>query len=152
VRTYKFLTAALCSALFASGVAPSANAETFVVIVNAENSYSQDGDVAKQQVRRLFLKEQSSWPGNIEATPLSREAGAPAEVAFLANVLGMTQAELESHWLHLKQTQGDTPPRAVGSTRILSRLISKTPGAFGVVLKSATDSMEGVRVLFEFDG
>lgn len=152
MRNKDLLTAAVCSALFAAGVSSSANAETYAVIVNLENSYSEDPAVAKQQVRRLFLKEQSSWPGSVDATPLAREAGALAEAAFLSGVLAMTEQELQSHWLHLKQTQGETPPRAVGSTRILSRLISKTPGAFGVVLKSAADSMEDVRVLFEFDG
>ncbi len=127
-----------------------AKAETYAVVVNAENGFDGDDAKKKTQVKRLYLKEQSSWPGGADAVPFGREDGSAEQNAFQSVVLGMSDSDVEGHWLRLKQVRGETPPRGVGSMRILARQIGKQPGAFGVVIASEAAGIEKSKVLFEF--
>ncbi len=131
-------------------LAPAALAETYAVVVNAQNPFSGDDEAKREIVKHLYLKEQSSWPGGIKAAPFGRADGSPPQLAFEKAVLGMSPGDIESHWLKLKQMSGETPPRGIGSVRILGRQIGKNPGAFGVVTASEAGSIEGGKILFEF--
>ncbi|MDQ7018011.1 MAG: hypothetical protein Q9M33_02495 [Robiginitomaculum sp.] len=147
-----FITLALAglAGLLMSMAAPAAQAQTFAVIVNAENNFTGDENTKRTQIKRLYLKEQTAWPGGVESIPFGREAGSPEQVAFEKSVLAMSNSEIESHWLKLKQIRGETPPRGIGSVRILARQVGKKPGAFGVVLASEAATIDGAKVLFEF--
>ncbi len=140
----------LAGVMLAAGGSPAAAAE-YAVIVNAANPDAGKGEALREVVKRLFLKEQTTWPSGTPAQPLARPADSPAQKAFVAKVLGMDQATLDQHWLRLKQTKGETPPREVGSALILTRLVSKYEGAFSVVsAEEAAALPEGVAVLFRF--
>lgn len=123
----------------------------YVVIVNAGNDASGDIGSLKQLVKRQFLKQQTSWPNKEPSLPFARGADSAAHKAFLQNVLAMSQAEIDTHFLRLKQTTGETPPRQIGSTRILIRQVTNKAGAFGIIEKSDAASLSAeVRILFEF--
>ena len=123
----------LAGVMLAAGGSPAAAAE-YAVIVNAANPDAGKGEAL-----------------GTPAQPLARPADSPAQKAFVAKVLGMDQATLDQHWLRLKQTKGETPPREVGSALILTRLVSKYEGAFSVVsAEEAAALPEGVAVLFRF--
>ncbi|GAB4540323.1 MAG: hypothetical protein Tsb0010_18270 [Parvularculaceae bacterium] len=133
--------------------APHAKAEDYVVLVNAANDFVGSADDIKTALRTIFLKEKTSWPNGVDAIPLGPSAGDPAYETFVNTVLGMTPQEVEAHFIRLKQIKGETPPREVGSARILMRTVGKQEGAFGIATKAdAADLAEGVRVLFEFSG
>jgi hypothetical protein len=130
----------------------SAQAETYVVVVNADNKANISGNEAIQQVRRVFLKESKDWPGGTEAVPFTGKKGSAPFTALLSGVLSLSETEYEAHWAKLKQTTGDTPPRAVGSVNILLKLIGRSAGAVGVVPKSKAASLpDGLKVLLEFE-
>lgn len=149
-RTVRILAIAIAIAL--PGVFNAAAAASFAVVVNSDNALSGDQAAMMAQVSRIFLKSSKSWPGGEEAAPLSAKAGDPAYQALLEKVLGMSQSEYDQHWARLKQTTGDTPPREVGSTGILFRLIAKKAGAVSVVsAEEAAGLPEGVKILFTFD-
>ncbi len=136
----------------ATGATGTARAAEYMVIVNAANPDAAAGASMKEVVKRLFLKEQTNWSGGVPAKPLARPAGSAAAEAFAAEVLEMSAAELDEHWLRLKQTRGETPPRSVGSARILLRLVGKYPGAFSVVgAQEAASLPAGVKVMFTFE-
>jgi len=141
----------LAGLVLLAAAAPLSAAQTFAVIVSEENAYAGEGAAAVQQLRRLYLREQTSWPGGQDAVAFAREPGSPEQTAFLATVVGMTQAEETAHWLRMKQIRGEAEPRAVGSARILARQVARNPGAFAVVLYEEAASMEGVRVIHAFD-
>ncbi len=125
----------------------------YVLLINANNTYAEaNEEAAKAQIKRLYTKAQNNWPDSTVAAPFSRPSDNDAYAAFLENVLSMTQGELDAHWLRLKQTQGETPPREVGSVRILGRAVSKEPGAFGFASKEdmAGAMPDTVKILFEF--
>ncbi|PHS27610.1 MAG: hypothetical protein COA85_05085 [Robiginitomaculum sp.] len=147
-----FFTLALAglAGLMMTFVATTAQTQTFAVVVNAANGFTGDENTKRTQIKRLYLKEQTAWPGGSEAIPFGREAGSAEQMAFEKSVLSMSSAEIEGHWLKLKQIRGETPPRGIGSVRILARQVGKKPGAFGVILASEAATIEGAKVLFEF--
>ncbi len=149
--TFQHLLRSLFLASLMLALAPAVMASTYAVVVNAQNPFSGDDEAKREIVKHLYLKEQSSWPGGIDAVPFGRADGSPEQLAFEKTVLGMSPGDIESHWLKLKQMSGETPPRGIGSVRILGRQIGKHPGAFGVVLASEAAGIEGGKVLFEFD-
>ncbi len=133
------------------GAGSAARAADYALLVNADNPLLDSKVDARETVKQLFLKELSSWPGDEAALPLARTKASPAQTAFIAKVLGMTPATLDTHWLRLKQTRGETPPREVGSTLILFRQISRNPGAFApATADEALDAPAEVAVLFRF--
>lgn len=142
---------AAVAALVAGLAAAPAQAGEFAVLVNADNDVG--GEQARAEVARLFLKRKSEWPNGVRARPFARPADSAAHAAFVASVLEATPDQLQHWWARLKQTRGETPPRAVGSTRFLLRAIGRREGAFGYAAKSEIESLpEGVKILFEFNG
>ncbi len=138
--------------LLPMGVQSGLKAESFLVVVNAANSYSADEAATLATVRRVFLKEIKDWPGGPKAVPFAPKAGKAEYEALLASVLGQTQSEVDAYWARLKQTTGDTPPRAVGSASILVKLLGREEGAIGLI--SADDEAklgDGVRILLRIE-
>lgn len=125
----------------------------FVVVAHADTAAAEDPEQSLQQVRRLFLKEQSNWTDGTTATAFQREQDNPAMQAFHKSVLEKSDAEVLAHWQKLKQLRGETPPRAVGSARILLRLVAREPGRFGIVTREeAANLPPDVKILFEYMG
>lgn len=151
----KILTAcALAFAAILTGAllpaAPAHADEAYVVLVNAENDISGD-DGARAEVVRLFMKRSTEWSNGLRAEPFDRSPDSPARQAFVSHVLDSSSSELDDWWLRLRQTRGETPPREVGSARLLLRAISRRDGAFGFAARSEVEPLpEDVRVLFEF--
>lgn len=123
----------------------------YSVIVNAENTFSGTEEQLRNQLKRIFLKFQTSWPDKTDAKVYASPAGSPQMSAFQKSVLGMSQAELASHWLSAKQKSGETPPREVKSARIMSKLVGKYTGAFGVVDSASVDAdAKNIKVIMSF--
>lgn len=123
-----------------------AAAADYVVVVNETNEFSGDPAAIKQQLKKLFLKQQSEWPSGEKAIPFDRDGDSASHQALLTVILGMTEAEIAAHWKKMKQVRGDTPPRAVGSASILLRLLAKKKGAFGIVKsEEAANLPKGVK-------
>lgn len=126
-------------------------AAEYAVVVNKTNNIEGSQEEMQQQVQRIFLKQQTAWAGNIEAFPLDREADDAAHLAFAKVVLQMNVQEISSHWLSLKQQQGQTPPRSVGASSILLKLIGRREGGMGIVSVDDLSNAPGtVKILFRF--
>lgn len=146
-----FYTLTLLVGLIGTTITPEAISAEFFVVVNSSNGTSGSQDDIRREIKRVFLKQQSSWQGNIDAFPLDRNTTSAAHLAFIKNVLQMNEQELGNHWLSMKQQQGKTRPRVVGSTRILLRLVGKKEGGMGVVaVKDYAATSANVRALFKF--
>ena len=145
------LVLALCS--LQAGSSAQKNQLQYVLVVNAANSFQAGGNPRRlrEVTKQLFLKERSQWPNILHAKPYSRSSDSPEQRAFMQRVLGLTEIELVTHWISLKQRTGQTRPREVASDRILIRFVERSEGAFGVLPK---DSLRGasdrVKVLFSF--
>lgn len=131
------------------GISAQAQAADYAVVVNAANAYSADEADMKNVVKRIYLKQQTSWPNGTEGEPFAREDSSAEQTAFNAAVLGMDAAAHSDYWIKLKQTEGSVAPRSVGASSILMRQIARKPGGFGVVAASEP-LVDGVKVLFKF--
>lgn len=155
LQTLLFCLCVAASVFVMLGPAPArgqdgAEPVEYAVVVNAANDFADAGS-AKNVIKQLFLKDRGDWPNKAkdESKPFGRTAGTPETKAFLAQVLGMTEAELAKHWIALKQKTGQTPPREVETDDMLLRFVAKFPGGFGVVKADAAKA-DGVKVLFTF--
>ncbi|GJL67127.1 MAG: hypothetical protein NPIRA05_20980 [Nitrospirales bacterium] len=121
------------------------------VIVNKDNSYSASPEEAKTIVARLFLKNQSEWPGGIPGKPYDRKGISKEHASFVKEVLGMDEAKLTQHWIKSKQLSGETPPRVIKPNKILIKMVGKNKGAIGVISESEAAKLPGnVKVLFTY--
>lgn len=142
-------TLLLTTALVGSHLSQTAAAEA--VVVNAANGFSGDQTEMVQTIKRIYLKQATSWPDGEQAVPFVVGADSPVFTKFSADVLGMSQSEINDHWTKVKQTDGETPPREIGSASILFRQIGRKTGAFGLVSDAdAANLPEGVKILFTY--
>lgn len=146
---FKALTTAIL--LLASLGANSSAFADNALIVNANNPYTATESDMRELVKRLFLKRQSAWPNGATAKCFDRSRTSNEQTTFNQTILEMSDAVIARHWLRLKQTTGETPPRNVGSTNVLSKFVSKYDGGMGVVAENELATLpETVRVLFRF--
>ena len=149
------LAIALCLLLAgtSSGAVDAASlprAAKYAVVVNLANKVEfKDDDAAKHEVKKLFLKNATEWTGGLEAKPFARDEGDDAQVAFIESVLGMDKAELARHWVSAKNKNGITPPKEVGSDKMLGKYVGKYDGGLGIMELDAAKKAD-VRVLIEF--
>lgn len=128
-----FIALSIAPALIAGSLDAAHAAERVFVIINAQNDSLDRNEDVKAILRRIYLKEITSWPSGDRAIFFGRPADSEEEQAFRAAILGMSDDALEEHWTRMKQIRGETPPRAISSTRILLRQIESKKNAVGVI-------------------
>ncbi len=130
-----------------------ANADEIVIVANEEAELPADPEAARVKLRQMFLKQSRTWPNGVSAKPFARGHTSIEQEAFESVILGMDKTELEAYWLRLKQTRGETPPKAIGADRILLRQISRKPGTFGAMNRSNFDAAEtdGTKIIYEIN-
>lgn len=134
-------------AVLAFGATPEAK---YAVVVNTENSVEfENEEAARHEVKKLFLKSATEWHGGLEAKPFARDAGDAVQSAFVKEVLEMDKAELARHWVSVKNKNGVTPPKEVGSDKMLGKYIGKYEGGLGFMEVTAANKAD-VRILFEY--
>lgn len=125
-------------------------AAQFAIVINSANEAKfADDEAARQEVRKLFLKTATKWAGGEEAKPFAPEDGSDAQKAFLADVLGMSKAELARHWLSMKNKSGVAPPKEISSSKMTLKYVDRFDGGFGVVTQKEAEASK-LRVLFSF--
>lgn len=148
-KTRSFLIA--LTSLIIIGLHSASYADSYLVIVNANNSFSADEKETKNTIKRMYLKEMSSWPGGGKTKAVARGEDSKEHQAFMKNILGMSNANIAGHWMSLKQKTGETPPRAIKSTKSVVKLVSKKTGAFSYISEADSNSLSAkVKVLFKY--
>lgn len=148
IKVSKLLLAAgLITALSAA----TARAESYAVIVNTGNNFSGSESKIANEIRLLFLKEKFRWGNGVLSIPIGTPSSSEAFVAFRKEVLNMSEEQLKSHWVRIKQLKGDPAPREVGSEHLISRLVARDTGSFGIISKKKADQLKGkVKILLTF--
>ncbi len=126
----------------------------FYVLVNTENDISLAENETLILLNRLYLKKSTEFPGGKKALFFARRKDSLEEIAFRKTILKLKQSQLEDHWLKMKQTRGLTPPRGIGSTRILLRQLKSRPEAIGVLsekdYRKHAQDLSDVKILLTF--
>ena len=84
-------------------------------------------------VRDMFLKKRTSWPGGTKVVPVNVTDGSGLRNDFRAKVLGMTSAQEKAYWQERKIKAGESTPSEFGDTL---RAVFKLRGAIGYVYRS----------------
>lgn len=123
-------------ALLAGAVHQAAAAE-LVVIVSAKSPVTA---LRQEQVADIFLGQVGSFPGGPEAVALDQSIGSPERDAFYAKVAAKTRPLLKAHWTKMIFTGRGQPPREVGGSAAIRRMVAENPSLIGYIDKAALDS------------
>jgi len=137
----KYLQAAVVAAgliTFASG-----NAQAGGVKIIANSSVKSD-TISADDLKAVFLEEQSSLKDGSHVEPVLEKGGATHE-AFVKEYLGKSDSALQIYYRSLVFTGKGSMPKAVGSDADVVAYVAKTKGAIGYVTSGAR--AEGVKTL-----
>ena len=138
----KFISAAFIGVIALAGMARTAEAQDFKVIVNSANSTS---DLPASVAAKIFLKETAKFPNGTGATPVDLGKGSATRAAFSKAVIGRAVSAVESHWQQQIFSGKEVPPATKASDDDVIAFVKATPGGIGYV--SAGASTAGVKVI-----
>jgi ABC-type phosphate transport system substrate-binding protein len=142
-NTFKLLAGgiALASALAVS----MANAQE-AVVVGAKSSATA---LTAEQAAGLFLSKSDQLPGVGTALLLDLPEGSPTRETFYTKVAGKSGSQVKAAWSRLVFSGKATPPKELGSTAEVKKMVAANPNAVGYIEKSAVDG--SVKVLLSED-
>lgn len=132
------LFALISGALLLAG---TASAQSVKVIANSSVRVEA---ISASDLKSVFLEEKSSLPGSGHVEPVLARGGAAHE-AFLKQVLGRSDSDLQLYYRSLAFTGRGAVPKTLDSDEAVVAYVAKTRGAIGYV-STSTDA-EGVRTL-----
>lgn len=125
-------------------IALPASAGTVVVVSSGNGITELDASV----ISRIYLGKSSSFPNGSSAVPIDQTEGSAPRNEFSEKVLGKSESQLKAYWSKLIFTGKGTPPKAVGDSSEVKKLIADNPNMIGYIDESAVD--EAVNVVFRF--
>ncbi len=126
-------------------VVPSAAAD-FVVVVNPQVKVDH---LTKAQLKRIYRKEMTEWPGDGAIIVFDQPASSEVRAAFSKKVLDATVAEVQNYWINKKMTAGLTGPKVFRSPTLVKKFVARTPGAIGYL---APDQVDDTVKVVQVDG
>ena len=127
------ITAAAALALFSL----PAGAGELVVIVSAR---SPVGALRADQVADIFLGQVGNFPGGAEAVALDQRIGSPERDAFYAKVADKTPPLVKAYWTKMIFTGRGQPPKEVGGSAAVRKLVADNPSLIGYIDRAALDA------------
>lgn len=146
--TRKMLIVVAIAGLFA--VASDASAQ-LVVIVNDGNPVAS---LNQGDVRAYFMKVEPTWDNGEKVRPIDQTGNSAERTAFISEVLGMSDAELERHWIEKQYASAETPATRAPDEGAVITLVKSFAGGIGYVSQAAWDAADktGVKAVFSFGG
>lgn len=126
----------------------SANAVGSGVKVIVNSSVNAD-TISAEEIKRIFLEENTSLADGSHVEPVLEKSGAVHE-AFLQEYVGRTDDDLQSYYRALVFTGRGSMPKELSSDAEVVAYVARTRGAIGYV--NAAFNVEGVKTLSIVDG
>jgi ABC-type phosphate transport system substrate-binding protein len=144
----RILLAILALALMRSCVgllAVSAAIEEVDVVVNKSNNVAP---LSRDEVRRIFMGEKSSWPGGKRITILMLAPDQPERAVILQALFKMTESEYTKYFLQAAFTGHVlAAPKDLLSAAYMKRHLAANPDAIGYLNRKDVD--DSVKVLLK---
>ena len=118
-------------------------ADELAVIVNVANPTAA---LDAKAVKARFLKTLSTWGSGDRVRSVDQTDASPKRAAFLAKVLGMSEADLERYWIEKQYANAETPPAKAPDDATVVRIVKTFKGAIGFVSRE-TAERESVKVV-----
>lgn len=106
------------------------------VIVHPSNANALTSD----QVSKIFLGRDKTFPDGSQAVPVALAEGLPATDTFNTELLKRNSSQLKAYWSKLVFTGKGTPPKEFASDTEMVKLIAANPNLIGYVNLSAADA------------
>ena len=128
----------LAGLLLAASLSTStfANAADEVVIVSAKSPLTA---LRPDQVADIFLGQVANFPDGAEAVALDQRIGTPLRDEFYAKVAAKSAPLIKAHWSKMIFTGRGQPPREVGSSSAVRKLVADNPTLIGYIDRAALD-------------
>src|ERR1700688_4968490 len=124
--------------------APAAPDEVDVVVNKSNNI----GPLSREEVRRIFVGEKSSWPGGKRITVLMLALDQPERAVILREVLKMNESDYTKYFLQAAFTgRIQAAPKDLSSPAQMKARLAANPNAIGYLKREDVD--ESVRVLLK---
>ena len=107
-----------------------------VVVVSAKNPC---GQLTAAQVSDIFLGTTTSFPGGGQVVPVDQGDGAVRE-EFYGKAVGKSSAQVKAYWSKIIFTGKGRPPKEVGDSLAVRKLVADSPGLIGYIERSAVDA------------
>jgi ABC-type phosphate transport system substrate-binding protein len=114
------------------------------VIVNANNGNT----MSASDVTRIFLGKKKTFPDGSEAIPVDQAEGSATRSAFISTVLKKNDQQIKAYWAQLLFTGKGTPPKEVGGSAHVKKLVAENPALIGYIDSGDVDG--SVKVVYEF--
>ena len=127
----------LLAALFLVCGAGLAQADDLVVVVSARSPVES---LRPDQVAAIFLGQTPRFPNGAVATALDLPIGSSERDQFYLSVAGKTPALLKAHWSKMVFTGRGQPPKEVGNSATVRRLVAENPALIGYIDRAQLDA------------
>lgn len=114
------------------------------VVVHPGNANTMSED----DISRIFLGKKKAFPDGSDAIPVDQADGSANRSAFVSTVLKKNDQQIKAYWAQLLFTGKGTPPKEVGSSADVKKLIAQNPSLIGYIDTADVDA--SVKVVFQF--
>jgi ABC-type phosphate transport system substrate-binding protein len=123
----------------------SAAVEEVDVVVNKTNGLSS---LSREELRKIFMGEKSSWPGGKRITVLMLARGQREREVILGEVYKMNESDYTKYFLQAAFTgRVQSAPKDLSSAAEMKTRLAANPNAIGYLKKEDLDS--SVKVLLK---
>jgi ABC-type phosphate transport system substrate-binding protein len=127
----------LIAGLLGAALLPGAGAGELVVIVSAKSSVTA---LRQEQVADIFLGQIANFPGGMEAVALDQSIGSPERDEFYSKVASKTRPLVKAYWTKMIFTGRGQPPKEIGGSAAVRKMVADNPSLIGYIDKSALDA------------
>ncbi len=103
--------------------------------------------LSEDDISRLFLGKSKSFPNGESAVPVNQNEGEATRDKFNEAVVKKNASQLKAYWSQLVFTGKGTPPKDVGASADVKKLVAANPNMIGYVDSSAVDG--SVKVVYK---
>lgn len=108
-----------------------------VVIVSAKNPTTA---LNADQASDIFLSNNASFPGGGQAVPVDQAEGSTLRDEFYSKTSGKSPAQVKAFWSKVIFTGKGRPPKEVGDSASVKKLVADNPNIVGYIDRSAVDA------------
>ena len=127
----------LIAGLFGAILLQGAVAGELVVIVSSKSPVTT---LRQEQVADIFLGQIANFPGGLEAVALDQSIGSPERDEFYTKVTSKTRPLVKAYWTKMIFTGRGQPPKEIGGSAAVRKMVADNPTLIGYIDKSALDA------------
>ncbi len=131
------ITRQVLASLFGVLLLQGAAAGELVVIVSSKSPVTS---LRPEQVADIFLGQIANFPGGLEAVALDQSIGSAERDEFYSKVASKTRPLVKAYWTKMIFTGRGQPPKEIGGSAAVRKMVADNPSLIGYIDKSALDA------------